>query len=371
MTELTLANWTDLFESKSRADFSMELFVVRKSGTPFLLLPKSPSLAATSLSLYPAQTSRAKLAKSLLRAALRLRLTAPLEKATFAVGSREPFARFLAGLVDSPAGSVPEMAVLSGNPRTEARRYIFLLFDNQRRAAFVVKAGRTEAARQLIRHEAAFLHSAPAGTPGLPQLRASFDTEPASAFALDFVAGDSPKPEAWPTLGKLFSSWVNAQKTIRVCDAKVWQTLEPACAADPLFTKLSLQLADVAFHPTIFHGDFAPWNIKVAPREQTWRVLDWERGDLAGIPGWDWFHYVIQSGILVCKQTPEQLLQTIEKLFATAQFQSYATAAGIRGNERLLAIAYLLHLVNVIRPSEGLETNKSLLALLAKRWLAN
>ena len=205
MTELTLVDWTELFESKSAADFSTEMLVVEKSGTRFLFLPKSPAQAANALSLYPAQTARAKLARSLLHTALQLRLPVPLEKSSFALAGKEPFARFLAGLVDIPAGSLPDMAVLSGNPRSEARRYIFLLFDKQNRPAFVVKAGRGDAARQLIRHEATFLHSVPGGTPGLPLLRASFDTEPVSAFALDFATGDSPRPDAWPTSGKLFS----------------------------------------------------------------------------------------------------------------------------------------------------------------------
>lgn len=32
-------------------------------------------------------------------------------------------------------------------------------------------------------------------------------------------------------------------------------------------------------------------------------------------------------------------------------------------------MGYLLHLIYVVGPSEGLETNKALLSLLAQRWL--
>jgi len=45
-------------------------------------------------------------------------------------------------------------------------------------------------------------------------------------------------------------------------------------------------------YPALTHGDFAPWNVKVSRRQ--WTVLDWERGELAGRAGWDWFHFVMQ-----------------------------------------------------------------------------
>jgi hypothetical protein len=163
---------------------------------------------------------------------------------------------------------------------------------------------------------------------------------------------------------------VNREKRIQLRDTPVWQAIKRVGIADPLFVRLSRKLGDFSFHPAIFHGDFAPWNIKVPLRGKVWNVLDWERGDLTGVPGWDWFHYVIQPGILVHKQAPERLLQKIEELFAKTSFQNYADLGGIKGFERPLVIAYLFYLTKLIRPSEGLETNQSLLTLLSQRWLS-
>ena len=87
------------------------------------------------------------------------------------------------------------------------------------------------------------------------------------------------------------------------------------------------------------HGDFAPWNIKVSRADGSWLALDWERGQLAGIPGWDWFHYAIQTGILVEKLPPERVAQRLEELFNAPVFWTYAEAAGIAGKEKPLATA--------------------------------
>ena len=370
MTAPSTIPWTDLFASSTPPDFTVELRVIKKSGRSFLFVPKSPRLAAQALSLYPAQTGLAKLAKSVLRSAFRIRLPLGLEKISVALSSNDRFPRFLAGLVDGQSRPLPPFAILVGNSRAAGCRFLILLFDRKCQPAFVVKAGLGDSARQLIRHETSFLNSAPPGTPGLPLLRASLDTGQISAFALDFVAGDSPKTEAWEAPGDLLSAWVNREKRIQLRDAPAWQAIEQLCSNDSLFAQLSRKLADFSFHPVIFHGDFAPWNIKVPPHGKVWNVLDWERGDLVGIPGWDWFHYVIQSGILVHKQTPGQLLQKIEKLFAGSAFHDYADLSGIKGFERPLVIAYLFHLTKIIGPSEGIQTNQSLLTLLCQRWLS-
>ncbi len=110
-----------------------------------------------------------------------------------------------------------------------------------------------------------------------------------------------------------------------------------------------------------------PWNIKVSPAG-AWTVLDWERGELAGLPGWDWFHYLIQNGILVGHLPAPVLIQHVETLLDSPPFKQYAALAGIQGCERELVLAYLLHIVEVIKPSEGLAATAELLKALSTRW---
>ena len=50
--------------------------------------------------------------------------------------------------------------------------------------------------------------------------------------------------------------------------------------------ELAARLGSRLVSSVVFHGDFAPWNIKV-DRAGAWMVLDWERGELHGVPCWD------------------------------------------------------------------------------------
>ena len=144
--------------------------------------------------------------------------------------------------------------------------------------------------------------------------------------------------------------------------------VERAVQARELPNPLLQRLPGRTVPATLQHGDFAPWNIKVSPASGAWTVLDWERGELAGIPGWDWFHYVLQPAILVERLPVAGLVQRMEGLLRSEAFLAYAERAGIRGCERELALAYLIHAAEVIKPAEGLAATNELRRALAARW---
>ncbi len=207
----------------------------------------------------------------------------------------------------------------------------------------------------------------PAGVAGLPVVRSVLESERVEALALDYVAGDSPRGGDWREAGRLLSGWINRMKTVCVEELAAWKILEAEQGGEPRWRKLAGKLKGVEFCATLTHGDFAPWNIKVI--NGGWTALDWERGEVAGFPGWDWFHYVVQSGILVEKLPAAALMRRLEDLLADAGFRGYAERAGMVGREKTLAVAYLFHCVKVLRPTEGRETAEALLSLLAERWM--
>ena len=139
----------------------------------------------------------------------------------------------------------------------------------------------------------------------------------------------------------------------------MWQQLKASPTAKSMLGAFGTKLEGKRMRPVIFHGDFVPWNVR-ALLSGEWMVLDWERGDPRGLPGWDWFHFVIQPAILVRKAEIKELIRLVETLLASDAFRAYAQKASIQGFERALLLAYLLHLVEVIRPSEGLEQNREL-----------
>ncbi len=257
--------------------------------------------------------------------------------------------------------------MLAGNPASEGQRFLVLVFDTSQRPVSVVKAGLSELARGLIQKEGAFLASLSGKAAGIPKVRAEFQSARLRALALDFFPGDSPRPRDETRIPPLLSSWVEPERKIALEQTPDWVRLEKAASANDCFCAVAKRLRNRTVHAAIHHGDFAPWNIKVSP-EGNWTVLDWERGELAGIPGWDWFHYVLQTAILVERLPTAGLIGRVESLLSSEAFKRYAERAAIFGQERWLVLAYLLHCSEVIKPAEGLAPTRELLDALGARW---
>jgi len=361
--------WEDLFavQAGEAGSVRVKMRMVAKHGRPFLLLPCQRHAAVVCLGLYPAQTPRARAARTILSWMLKAAAPFATKHITFAVPSDSPFAGFLSSQAGQPKGGLPTLGVLAGNPATEGQRFLLLVFDARQMPVAVVKAGLSERARSLIEKEASFLAAVPPDRSGVPRLRAVFQCPRLRALALDFFAGHSPRPRDEGALPALLASWVDPQRTIALDQAPDWVRLKSAAAANELFGLLAGRLRRRTFRAAIHHGDFAPWNVKVSS-SGAWTVLDWERGEPAGIPGWDWFHYVIQPAILVERLPAPDLVQRVEVLLTSEAFRSYADRAGIIGCERELVLAYLLHAAEVIKPSEGLAPTCDLLRELAARW---
>jgi hypothetical protein len=362
-------SWDDLFAAPAGQEHAVriKMRLVRKAGRPFLLLPGQSRPAAATMDLYPAQTVRARMARALLRCLLRTSLPLGTETVSLALAPEDPFVRFLSSLAGEPAPEMPVLGILAGNPASDGQRFLLLVFDASQRPVAVVKAGLSLRARALVEQENRFLAAVPEKTVAVPRLRAEFESSRLRALALDFVPGDSPRPRNETALAPLLTAWVDVTRTVVLSDIPDWRRLQEAAPVSGLFSVIATQLRGCKVHPAMHHGDFAPWNIKVSPGG-AWTVLDWERGELTGIPGWDWFHYVIQSGILVGHLPTAVLVQRVECLVSSDAFQQYATRGGIVGYERDLVLSYLLHLVEVIKPAEGLAPNLELLEALAARW---
>lgn len=363
MTENPQAAWLELFpEGTNEPMVSVPFRVLRRGGEPFLYLPTRNRAAARALDLFPAQSWKARLAKVLLQVGFRFSPLARGGGQPFPLPRQNAFLASLARMVGQPQGQIPEFAVLAGNPRAPGRRFVFLLFDTAGRPVAVVKAGCSERARTLIIQEAAILRECGGKVPGVPRLREEFVAGNAVAFATDFIAGNSPDGEARPELEALFMEWLDTVRKRRVCDLPVWQRLQEG--DDPL-PDLIHQLGQLEVFPTLMHGDLAPWNVKVAAGR--WTVLDWERGERAGLPGWDWLHFLLQPAILVHRESVAKMLLRLEQLFASAEFARYAVRAGLAGYEWPFAAAYVCYSLRVTQQTEGSAGLKLLLQELLRR----
>jgi len=98
--------------------------------------------------------------------------------------------------------------------------------------------------------------------------------------------------------------------------------------------------------------------------------VDWERGEMSGIPLWGWLHFIIQPAILVEQASGQSILGRIEKFFESAPLIRYAERAGLSGHERPLCLAYLHYSIRVLRPSEGLAQLEALADAALKQWFS-
>jgi hypothetical protein len=343
----------------------VSLRLIRRAGQPFLLLPFLPREAVATLRLYAPQTARARVARALLRWSLRFAAPWPGQRIRLGFQPNARFSRFLSSLAG--ATQTPRFGILAGNPASPGQRFLLLCFNAEHMPIAVVKAGLTPRAHELIHHEESFLAAAAGRFQGIPALLETFHSDEVRAFAIPFVPGRSSRERDESSLPELLHSWLDLTRQVTLSETPAWRKLEETCAANLQFQSIASKLRLRRIHPCLQHGDYVPWNIKRSP-ESGWTVLDWERGELIGIPGWDWFHYVLQTGILVKRLTSEELANRTEALLASGSFQDYTLLSGISGVERELLLSYLLHLAEVIQPSEGRLESRNLLTALAARW---
>jgi len=354
-------------DGQSSRGFNITFRLLRRAGRPFLLLPREPHEAAATLALYAPQTARAQSARAVLRWAIRLSTPWPGEILRFEMLLQAPFVRFLSSLTGCAASQSPRLGILAGNPASPGQRFLLLCFDAAHQPVAVVKVALTQRGHELIQHEQSLLGAIAGRFKGVPPIIETFHSGEILAFAIPFFPGNSPRDFAQGQLPSLLNSWVDTQHTLPLSEQPNWRKLPQACAANPVFQALDRKLGKHHVHTCLEHGDFTPWNIKISP-EGICTVLDWERGELTGIPGWDWFHYAIQTAILVKHQPTATLTKTAEALLAADSFKTYATRCGFAGFARELMLSYLLHVVEVIKPSEGGIETSELLTELARRW---
>jgi hypothetical protein len=369
-TESAILGWKDLFGpvGKSTEAARVEVVVFRKSGEPLLIVPRRKPAAALAVSLYPAQTRLARMARRLWVAMLRCGVVAGLDRDCLVLQREDPFIKFLEQLAGS--SGLPLFALLAGNPRTPGRRFLVLVFSAGGEPAAVVKVGADGLAAELIEKEITFLDAIDTRAVGTPKIRHRFAQGARRAFALDFVPGNSPRRGQDQRLKAVLSSWLSQSPARPLADIPAWQRLAQCCAHDNVFARVARDLQGQLVRSAIFHGDFAPWNVKVSPANSSWTVLDWERGEINGPPAWDWFHFVIQAAILVEKQSGATLARTAQSMLGSAPFNAYAREAGLAGREPLWLLAYLLHCRDVLGQSPILPEIPELVSLLAQQWLS-
>jgi hypothetical protein len=340
--------------------------LIRRRGRPFMLLSSRPALARSGLSLYSAQRRRAKAWRGILPLLFQTPVGGLFERIHFQADSSAEFVQFMAQQAGVPADQVFPAAIKLSETGTRAR-LVLLLCDESARPTRVIKVGLGSAGRATADQEADFLAQLPSGKLGCTRMTGRLSAPNFSAFSMDYFSGTSPYDDAG--LEHLFHDWLNKDTTAPLESLAPWRELSAAVAPPHLevWRQINFALAGKNIRTTLYHGDFAPWNVRVI-NSRNLQVFDWERGSLQGIPGWDWFHFTVQTSILPRRLSVERAAAEVDELINSPRFKKYATAAGINDIIEPLVLAYLLHHVWVIKPAEGGQRTAALFDLLYELW---
>jgi hypothetical protein len=350
---------------RSPVNFSWRL--VRRKKRPFLLLPETSGSASDSFQLYSAHRPLAKLWRSLIPLILRTPLARFLGKVAIAADTESDFMQFLAQQSGLPAAQLSSPAIKFGGVVGKTMRLVLLLRDAGGHPIRVVKVGLDPAGRAATEREAALLSNLPKDVIGCTGLTGRFSSATLSAFATAFFSGESLDTDLG--IEKLFHDWLNDAPPEPIENLATWRELQSVAkgAGLPQWPMLRDALAGQMVRTTIYHGDFAPWNVRMTNLE-TIRAFDWERGHLKGIPAWDWFHFIVQTSILVKQYSPERVAAELEQLVLSPRFKQYASDAGISEIIEPLLLAYLLEQKLIVRPMEGSAQTERLFRLLWAKW---
>jgi hypothetical protein len=340
--------------------------LIRRRGRPFMLLSSRPALARSGLNLYSAQRRRARVWRRILPMLFKTPIGGLFERIHFQADGSAEFIQFMGQQAGIPVDQVYPAAVKLSE--TGARsRLVVLLCDESGRPARVIKVGLNHAGRAATDQEADFLAQLPPGKLGCTRMTGRLSAPNFSAFSTDYFPGTSPHDDAG--LEHLFHDWLNKDATVPLESLTLWCELSATVPATQLemWRQINFALAGKNIHTTLYHGDFAPWNVRVI-NSRNLQAFDWERGSRQGIPGWDWFHFTVQTSILARRLSIERAAAEVEDLICSPRFKKYAGAAGIDDIVEPLVLAYLLHHVWVIKPSEGGQRTAALFDLLHELW---
>jgi len=354
-------------EGRPRQPLRFDWRLIRRKRQPFLLLPTTMKNVRVGLELYAAQRRRAKIWRALLPLLFKTPAASLFERVHFEADAGSEIVQFLARQSGVPATRMRASAIKFGGVPQLRLRLALLLCDETQRPVSVVKVGLNPAGREVTDREADLLERLPPDTLGCIRTIGRLNTPALSAFATAYFPGDSPYDDAG--MEHLFHAWLNPGPFRPLASLQSWRELAAELAGlDPgAWQVICAALAGKTVRTTLQHGDFAPWNIR-AINAQNLQVYDWERGQLEGIPGWDWFHFVVQTAILARRQSVQRVAAEVEQLLQSDRFKKYAVEAGVSDFVQPLLLAYLLHQEWVVKPLEGRERTSELFELLSARW---
>lgn len=226
----------------------------------------------------------------------------------------------LEGFLSDCALRVQDVVVAVGTPGP-AQKLTMQLWDPEGISAYL-KFGRSHWAQERLRQERTVLEALPPGC-GPAMLKYGRVADGTGLLATA-VHGKPHRTQLLPSSQALALLALLEHKKRHPIDTHPWANALRR-RNDPNVNAVLGQLEGRDWPIVIHHGDFAPWNVFVTPRQGAVAV-DWEYGQVYGFPYMDAAYWVLQVGYLMYHLSPEIAALRATDFLASRLGQGYADA---------------------------------------------
>jgi hypothetical protein len=313
---------------------SLRFYCLMRNGNLLLALPKDKKIAALTLRLYQPQSYKAKLLVKWVAVLVKFGAHLLLPSFNVRVGGDSA----LADLIKRDE----QLGILLGNPEGKSRKAI-AVYHNANEIV-VAKIGIGKAAKRSVQKEAAMIESLPENYLGIAAVKKCFGHADWYYYTTPFIVGDSPVQKQDSQVLALLDDWVRHFTLKRLRDTQIWESLKfhERLGGRKGYSDFIERLGELDVKVGLYHGDFAPWNIKISEGGVV-NVMDWEYARLDGLAGWDWLHYMIQRVMLVDGASLDDAIADCCKWADTEQGALFLHNTGWGKNVDLWIGSYLIY----------------------------
>ena len=302
------ADWRDALDQLQAPP--CDYFILRRNGLPLCGLPSQAEAFDRTLALYRPQRWAGRIAVRV-------------------AGFLGPHRRLGMFLAKAPYSGAPgrsasgPVGLLGGNPSHARQRILFC-----RPSSPGYEFGKMSKDAGLLRHEAEILRCPTIPRSTLPGLIGLEMCGPWTVLRTQYL--DSVRHEATlEDMVALLGQWILPGSPRKILEFPFGKNL-------PGLPKVWAEsVSKIFLRPSVFHGDFATWNI-LRLRNGNQVAVDWEEGCPEDAPGLDLVHALLQRELLVRRTPAPSGLRAMERTLASAACRSYLETVGWGQHAKLL-----------------------------------
>ena len=195
----------------------------------------------------------------------------------------------------------------------------------------VAKLGRGEAARTMLRNEAAVLRELSKRGLSVPRCLGLHEHGEMTILRMPYLAGSGLSIRDSGEALDVLIQWAGDAAPESISGFEEWKSICAALETTADGREALESLSTQVVRPVIAHGDFARWNL-LHQANGPLIVLDWEWGNTHGMPGLDLVHYFAQDARLVRQLDSANALRVVEASLSLPKAKAYLAQTGWTGN---------------------------------------